>query len=498
MYTFADKSSLKESGRFNMELTRSAVGKKMPKLTDIEKEPYPITLFYPSSVLKSFHEIIHHSELCGQKYDNPYTGQEDQFPSDPKEFTARHLQLLARNERSNVSGIVDFPLYGNLLSEDQITRIRCLVKGTVIVGKVTATHMSGFGRSVEALSAPEEVIVIDQAGLQWQGDLRNTGGMFFYPTNPESSKLPAHYNAWQNDMYLHMYGKERPVAAGDALAVEWGLSLDSDETIPGMLDLDGVAQGIKAEFQHAFSGVVHYSKALAIDSKPVNFKFLKAGMGFFCAGLYDPIIKIPMVGLQNNGLAKLELARLKGILTALQEYPQDTDFGKVTRLSLPFSAVTPDGADSDHKDQYASLLNEIKDQCERLHLIWGGAHVEDSLKPVSGYMNALTNCADPHAQIGNEGSYSSVDAAIASNIPEIHRMNPAYNYLIRCSESKPLTKPDASLEVGSSVPTGHYDSIGSSTFFTASSSSSYENLKGGEKKNIKKDEDEEKNMCRIS
>ena len=73
-------------------------------------------------------------------------------------------------------------LYGGLLTEDQIARIRCLVKGSTVVGKVTATHVYGYGpRKAQELSKPEDVIVIDQAGLQWQGDLRNTGGMFFYP-----------------------------------------------------------------------------------------------------------------------------------------------------------------------------------------------------------------------------------------------------------------------------------------------------------------------------
>ena len=496
MYTFADKTIHPKSGQFTMELTRSAVGKEMPRLLDEKSVPYPVELFYPSSVLDSFREIIRQSTLCGKKYNNPYTGEEEQFPLDHNEFTARHLQILARNERSNVSGEVNFPLYGNLLSEDQITRIRCLVKGTVVVGKVTATHMSGFGRAVEALTRPEEVIIIDQAGLQWQGDLRNTGGMFFYPSH-RSSSLPAHYNAWQNDMYLQMYGKERPVVASDGIDVEWGLSLDSDERIPGILDLNGVTQGIKTEFQQALLGVVNYSKELPRDSKPVNFKFLKAGMGFFCAGLFDPIIKAPFVGLQNNGLARLELARLKGILAVLQEYPRGTDFGKVSRVSLPFSAGTPGGADSDLIKQYDPLLKAIHAQCDRLGLTWGGAQIEDALKPVSGYVNALTNCADPHAQIGNEGGYSSVDAAIASNIPQIHRMNPAYNHLICCSEYKNIANADELSAARSNVPTSQYGLSGGSDFFAATAGSR-EQIKSGEKDNKKKNDDEEESLCRIS
>ena len=497
MYTFADKTIHAKPGQFTMELTYSAVGKEIPSLKDEQSVFYPIELFYPSSVLDSFREIVRQSNLCDQKYNNPYTGEEEQFPSNHNEFTARHLQLLARNERSNVSGQINFQLYGNLLSEDHITRIRCLVKGTVIVGKVTATHMKGFRIPLEAFSHPEEVIIIDQAGLQWQGDLRNTGGMFFYPSASESAQLPADYNVWQNDMYLHMYGKERPAVAGVGMDVEWGLSLDSDVRIAGTLDLDGVVLGIKTEFQQALSGVVNYSKVLPWDSKPVNFKFLKAGMGFFCAGLYDPITKYPLVGLQSDGLAKLQLARLEGILAALQEYPKGTDFGTVKRLSLPFSAEIPGGADSKLRDQYSMRLNEIRDQCERLGLIWGGAQEEDSLNPVSGYMNALTNCADPHAQIGNEGGYSSVDAAIASNIPLIHRMNPAYNHFIFCSENKPLAKSDELSIVGSSTSSRHYGQTGGSDLFAATAGSR-EQIKSGEKENKKKNDDDENSMCTIS
>lgn len=41
---------------------------------------------------------------------------------------------------------MDCDLYGGLLTEDQIARIRCLVKGSAVIGKVTATKAYGFGR----------------------------------------------------------------------------------------------------------------------------------------------------------------------------------------------------------------------------------------------------------------------------------------------------------------------------------------------------------------
>jgi len=40
----------------------------------------------------------------------------------------------------------------------------------------------------------------------------------------------------------------------------------------------------------------------------------------------------------------------------------------------------------------------------------------DALKQTNSYKTATTNCADPHAVMGNEMGYSSVDAAIAQNL----------------------------------------------------------------------------------
>lgn len=59
-----------------------------------------------------------------------------------------------------------------------------------------------------------------------------------------------------------------------------GPSLDSDLRVRGVLDLDGVRWGVMHEFHQALAGLVNYSQTLPEDSNPINFKFLKAGMGF--------------------------------------------------------------------------------------------------------------------------------------------------------------------------------------------------------------------------
>ncbi len=434
---FKDSSVKAKKGQFTMELTRSALNREKPLVTDSMERHLPVRLYYPDSVLSSFRDIIAETELCGHAFYNPFTEETEQFPDHPSKFTARHLQMLARNEGSNVSGIMDTSLYGGLLTDDQVARIRCLVKGSVVVGKVTATHVFGYGpKKAQALETPESVIVVDQAGLQWQGDLRNSGGMFFYPLSSESTKLPIGYTKWQNDLHLQMYGERKPGEPSiNYLPVQWAPNLDSDVTVKGVLDLDGVSLGVMHEFRQAFLGLADYSKSLPSSAKPINFKFLKAGMGFFSEGLHDIEINYSFSGLQNDGLAKLELARLQGILLAMKGMTE-RDLGTIRRLTLPFSDQAPYEAPR-FRTQYANTLAAIQDECQRLKIQWGGAGVEDALLPVDGFLNAVTNCADPHALVGNEGRYSSVDAAISSNISDIHILNAAYNSGIQCCSLTP-------------------------------------------------------------
>ena len=129
---------------------------------------------------------------------------------------------------------------------------------------------------------------------------------------------------WQNEMFLQMYGVKRHDSASkdNVLELQWAPDLDSDLRIRGKLDLDGVQLGIQHEFHQALAGLVNYGQTLPENSNPINFKFLKAGMGFFCAGLYDLDFNYPFTALQNDGLAKIELARSKGILAALENYPE--------------------------------------------------------------------------------------------------------------------------------------------------------------------------------
>ena len=378
-----------------------------------------VQLNCPDHILWEFREIMAASKLPGTAFINPHTKKTEKFPSDPNEFTAIHLQIIARNESQNTTGVMKTYLYQDeqgqeQLTSDQIARVRCLVKATTIAGVTLATAQGGYPAGVstrEVFKEPQKIIVVDQSGLQWQGDLRNTGGMFFYPDDTKDAPLPKgcaswkEYASFQKDMFKAMYGKDRPqVPSNNTMDVTWG-------GVKGCLDLNEVALAIENEFLQSLDAVViQGNKDLNVDEK-INFKFLKAGMGFFSKGLTD------------CNITNLEVARLEGIERALQRIAnlpkeeQETALGKIKSLELPYSAAPP---------ETDAIIERIEQLAQKLGLAWQGADKEDFFLPREGYVNATTNCGDPHAMIGNEGNYGSVDAAISTN-SNVSHFNPVVN-----------------------------------------------------------------------
>ena len=369
-----------------------------------------VTLNCPRTVLTAFQDLLQGTPILGTRMTSPYSGEVIILPHDAAQLTARHLQILARNERVNTTGVMNTGLYGGLLTEDQIARLRCLVKATNIGGIAYPEFTGGYGCARIPLAQPK-TIVVDQSGLQWQGDLRNTGGMFFYPTNEEDPSLPPAYAAWQNDMYQAMYGAPRSPhpTPGETLPVTWN-------GVAGQLALDQVQLGIQSEFTQALDAVVNQAGLdAAIVARQVNFKFLKAGMGFFADGL----------GLSSAQTTRLEHARLLGIQRALENLvalplaERQTRLSKIARIELPFSGGKP---------ELAPTLGAIGALVGQLGLTWGGTPNEDAYSQRDGLINATTNCGDPHAMIGNEGGHQSVDASMATNA-YLQHLNVAYNAL---------------------------------------------------------------------
>ena len=363
-----------------------------------------VNLNCPAHILEEFRRTIEGTKIIGASFYNPYTKKVETFPADVSGFTARHLQILARNESYNTNGAMKNYLYLGSLTDDQIARIRCLVTATTVSGVIESSAYGGYG-GTKRIKHDQKPIIIDQAGLQWQGDFRNTGGMFFYPDNVNDDRLPAKYEAWQRDMYQVMYQHARPSSPSqkpeNCMTVTWG-------GVKGQIALDQVANAIEVEFRRALDSAVYQGVEIGPQEK-INFKYLKAGMGFFSSGLKD---------CDKN---KLEMARLKGIEQALKEIeklPKDEQtavLGKIGRIELPWSPIP--------KPPPAS---EIENLVKKLNLKWGGTPQEDALTPCPSFVNATTNCADMHAMIGNEGGHQSVDASIWTNTNGA-ALNPAAN-----------------------------------------------------------------------
>ncbi len=410
----------------------------------------------PYDVLKEFQKTLKGTQILGATFENPYNGETETFPKKASQLTARHLQVLARNELINTTGKMNVTLYNKALTPDQIGRIRCLVKSTTVAGAVAVSAYGGYHSKNIKFKTPQKMIIIDQSGLQWQEDFRNTGGLVFYPTNPKAKHLPTDYANWQKDMYQAMYGSKRPVQPSEnVLKVKWCIAKaykgrpaipareavspseqnpqgvkaypGSPEipgylakTVDGMIDLDLLANAIEVEFRQALEAVDHQGDLELEEEAAINFKFLKAGMGFFAEGLLLPA--------KQKEAEPLALARLKGIEQALQALfdlpPQARNLGKIKRLAFPWSYQDQENAQE--------TIRNIENLTTGLGLEWGGMLEEDALTPTKGYVNATTNCGDPHAMIGNEGRHQSVDASISTNA-DLAFLNPAYNKKINCN-----------------------------------------------------------------
>ncbi|MCW8452255.1 hypothetical protein [Legionella quinlivanii] len=380
-----------------------------------------IDLNCPEPVLLAFRNLLRGEPILGCSFNNPYTNQVETLPANADELTARHLQILARNESSNVTGIMNTGLYQGKLSDNKIARLRCLVKATNGAGIVQVNAYGGYphGNPIHTYPNPRRMIVVDQAGLQWQSDFRNTGGMFFYPDNPADAHLPNGYAAWQAESFRDMYGYQRPATPENYRQISWyGVS--------GKLDLNLVANAISAEFLQTWHAVVAQGEELN-QGDLICLKFLKAGMGFFAHGV--PGADKPY----------LEHARLQGILQALRtiaalpENQRAAAIGRIGRLELPFSGNVQAGAAA-NPPGYRETLEQIGRVATQLGLQWGGTPTDDVFVERQGFINACTNCADPHAMIGNEGGHASVDAAMSSNA-NLDGLNAAYNPHMRLRPS---------------------------------------------------------------
>ena len=281
--------------------------------------------------------------------------------------------------------------------------------------EVKAEYFGGFpsGQPKQIQGGGKNFFLVDQSGFQWQGDKRNTGCIFFYPDNETDES----YKKFQKDMYRVTFQEDRPdQPSKNKIAVTW----NGDR---GVIDLDLLRKGFKEEFKQAFISANH---AFSQDKSDHRYclRFNKAGLGFFAEGVIND-----EGGNKKIKQDKFYEARLKGIADALGEIHQSAQNGqgdfvkslKFDALELPYSADT-------HILGYNETLEKIKSNARNIGITEVFIGNKDALEVKEGYKVALTNCADPHAMVGNEGYYGSVDAMIATNCRKSSQnVNVAYN-----------------------------------------------------------------------
>jgi hypothetical protein len=393
----------------------------------------------PKHILEEFRNLMSQTQVLGTIIKDPYSDKEIKIPQIADDLQPWHMQLLARNEQVNVTGIFNFDLYQGLMTDDQVVRLRCLAKSTTLIGIDEVKETGGYEQPKITLDQPRKIIVIDQVGFQWQWDHRNSGCLFFYPN--QNANLESivggieELQKFQKDMYQAIYGIQRPESpsdfAGDNIEVKW---LD----VEGRLYLKGVSFGIKEEFLQALYSAIHASEFVDPHEK-ILFRFLKNGIGYFKKGLLEKNSD----QLSDINQYKLENARLEGILDAVMELDKNLPdnlvvrknfFKKVSALQLPFSNIWEESLDdrkakkikkdegkvSEEIDELKSIalsyVESIKATLEKLGIEYRGDKKIDACMPEDGFVVATTSNGNPHALFGNEGGYQSVGASIASNL----------------------------------------------------------------------------------
>ncbi len=321
--------------------------------------------------------------LAGKKVLNKYYNTISTI--DPNNLSASHLQVLARNEKSNVTGRINEAFfYPGIADGHYIVRLlRALVKCSIVCSVVSCTKYGGYPSG-----SPEprtgDIILIDQAGFQWQKDLYNTGGIFFYP----DTEVDKYFEIWRKTCNRAFFNA--PIPEGPATPQKVNFFGRK-----GTMCEEELKKGFMLEFTQAFYCANKMAESV---NKKAYFRFLKAGLGFFCEELRP-----------NNMLASI---RLHGIAQALEAMPLLLS-KCVSYLELPHS----------QNDDSTQMMVRIRNACIRIGVSFIGAGFVDALTPVAygdGVILAVTNCGDPHAAIGNEGGYASVDATIATNTVSKH------------------------------------------------------------------------------
>lgn len=300
------------------------------------------------------------------------------------------LQLIARNESKNMSGVINLQQYPGL-DPQTVFALKDLVKQCIIVGRDTVNSYGGYppGRNPN-VPIPEterrEAIVCDLSGMQFQASYNTGRHCLVYE---DSTKSPP--GALDKEIFQSVVGSKQndyrdctPPRYVD-INVKFR---DNSEPSPCKFDTFAYQQFVKQDFILAARALKDQAK----NGEAIDFRFIKYGAGFFAEGLQT-----------GNNEAFIERQIVAGIASALDELRNSNPevFESIKHITLPFyKTLTPE---------------ELKMLNDKAGVTVVAENI-DALKPRAGYVTGLTNGGDPHVSLGNEMHHASVDAAIAENL----------------------------------------------------------------------------------
>ena len=294
------------------------------------------------------------------------------------DLTLKDLIMFARNEASNVSGIINFKLFCPLIQDKAVIySLKDLVRQCVIIGRDITTHYGGYG-SGKPIPHEKEVVLIDLIGLQFQRKY-NSGRLVLIGDHLEEGPL-------DELIFKNVVGQTKKTVE----------EVREDRTGRFIETRDCYFDTFAYEMFVANDLLLVCLALNRMHIPEVNLKFLKYGTGFFAGPYYDILEKHISRGVYRGMKALFESSTNRNIRS----------------FEFPFYKSNP---------QIMSLCAKYSIDCR--------FSFDDALKqPHPNLMTATTNCADPHAVTGNEMGYSSVDAAIAQNLKsKANKWSPVLN-----------------------------------------------------------------------
>ncbi|OXA59400.1 uncharacterized protein LOC110845343 isoform X2 [Folsomia candida] len=291
------------------------------------------------------------------------------------------LQLFSRNEQYNVTGAIKRGLYSEGIPQQVILSLKDLVRQTIIVGVGQTTHYGGY----KTTSRPQNgrVYICDLSALQFQNKL-NTGRLVLLSEHGTIAQ-----GVLDEEIFENVVGQKR--LSQDKIN---SIFPGNERYVPcrskvfGGVYFDTVAYKRFVATDVVLAGLALNMIAEKDNGQGINFKFLKYGSGFF-AGDFSAII---------------EKNILNGVLDGLESLFGRYDVSCIKQVELPFYENTERGR-----------VSQIQETSGRPIVF----SMEDALRHSKpGLVTATTNCGDPHAVLGNEMGYQSVDAAIAENLQD--------------------------------------------------------------------------------